>query len=349
MTRKLLEPVEPYNELFYKSCFYSALFSAFGCLGRDETRFLFNDLFVYRFDERVSQLDLLAVPLHPEPELYRLTGIDVHVEPETESVVSSLVRAIDRHRPVILFIDCFYEPIRPDTYQKLHMPHFILVFGYDSAREIFHIVEHRYRDSLRYERRELGFDDVARCYEGAKRHFENKRNLPNFMAFSVDDRRDPPISGELARQAVRDFAAHALDGKERLLASLSEIKRFAASLQDVAASESVLKEWVRELFRHWPSSLTRILHNKTLEKHRLLKLSFPPPVVELLEKSLKSWQLVRSVLYKYKENAVYNPRSVDYLLAKTEALFETESAYYAQFYDCLPHRMNEFILTAERG
>lgn len=60
-------------------------------------------------------------------------------------------------RPVVLWVDCYELPIRKDTFRKKHLPHTILVHGYNDCTGHFHIIEHLQMENLSYDKKQFGW------------------------------------------------------------------------------------------------------------------------------------------------------------------------------------------------
>ncbi|RCW43491.1 C39 family peptidase [Paenibacillus prosopidis] len=338
MAVHVLEPIEPYNGLYFKTCFYNALFPALAYLGRSECRFLMNEMFVYEFDEEHGQISQAAIGLYPEEELYRLLGLAFKREDNMDDPIHSVIRAINHRQPVILLIDSFFESIRPDTYQKYHLPHYILVHGYDMDRQVFHIIEHRYQESMLYIKRELPFEDVALCCEGVKEKFGHLRHLPNFLSFSLRTG-EPQSEPDPLRNASMDYYRHAWNERERVLGCLPEMQKFHRAFSHICASESLLRAWVERQFGQWPFRLTSVILNKMLEKQRLQILEFPETLNSRLGQVIEDWKLIQAILLKYKTTGVYNAESIETVVGKIALMQEAETAYYSEFFSHVQTRM----------
>lgn len=99
-------------------------------------------------------------------DLLLKSGIIIKQLSDVHNLTQKIIFAIDKNCPVIIYIDCFYEPIRVDTYNKIHIPHSITIFGYDIEKEVFNIIEHDYVNGFTYQKQTLSFSDIENSYRG---------------------------------------------------------------------------------------------------------------------------------------------------------------------------------------
>lgn len=85
----------------------------------------------------------------------------------------------------MVWIDCFYETIRPDAYQKNHWGHILLVYGYDDEKETVEFLEHSYTDSFTYKRANMSYEDFKMCYDSMK---SQMKDFSGFVEFSEKDK-----------------------------------------------------------------------------------------------------------------------------------------------------------------
>lgn len=148
-TRIILPNIEPFNDLYYRNCFYNSLFPVIRHFGRSILPFMLNDLIVYGqpgSGSRPYGIDYVSVL--PLDELFHLQGLHVTMRHDHELILSETVEALRAGKPVIAWVDSYYEPIRKDTYGKRHVDHTLLVFGYDDQLRKFHIMEHDRQENL---------------------------------------------------------------------------------------------------------------------------------------------------------------------------------------------------------
>lgn len=177
---KMINGIQPFNGIFFKDCFYNAIFSILGYYGRDITPFLVNEVIVYKAipKEVGNNLKAQYISVEPIDVLMQESYIGVDVPEKKEDMIEVLLNSISEDRPAIIRIDCFYEPFRKDTYHEIHWSHAVLVYGYDMTRKEFLILEHENINSQIYKQMRLSFDDLLLCWEGYVKNFYEKEGIP---------------------------------------------------------------------------------------------------------------------------------------------------------------------------
>lgn len=164
MPKNKLEGVRPFNGCYFRSCFYHQLIAGMGCFGLPADNVLLTAFPVIgeNFEARELVLDAETIRNY--------SGCKTK---EILLTKDRLIKSIDAGHPVIVGVDCFYLEGRTDTYQKTHLTHFLLAYGYDTENDIANVVEHNYVNSFRYTEKEVALSNLLE----ANRRFPNeKRN-----------------------------------------------------------------------------------------------------------------------------------------------------------------------------
>ena len=148
--KKELNNIIPFNSFWLGSCYLHAVLSAlphyeieqqsyFGIsLGYLEKDFKTSKIFESDGDGLCKKLGL---------------GIKKFLVESAERICEK----IDRGNAVIAGVDAFELPQRKDFYHTTHHLHFLLVYGYDTEKQIFNIVEHNYVNSFHFVKQEIDF------------------------------------------------------------------------------------------------------------------------------------------------------------------------------------------------
>lgn len=142
MQKNKLDGVVPFNEFFFRSCYYHQLIAGLSCLGIERDAVLLNAFTLIRDDFSTENEWFLDEKKLEKAVGYRNKKCNINKR--------KLIRCIDKGRPVIVGVDCYYAESREDTYKKQHAPHFVLVYGYDLEHGEVNVVDHRFLNSLGY-------------------------------------------------------------------------------------------------------------------------------------------------------------------------------------------------------
>ncbi|GCE15722.1 type I polyketide synthase [Tengunoibacter tsumagoiensis] len=323
----LIQGIEPFNSFIYKNCFYSSAFPIVLHAKRSILPFLVNDSTIYAYnpDPRQPGSGLTSVyePVLPIEALLQAQGMTFVTRESVANVIEASLHAIYRGCPVIVWVDCFYESIRPDTYQKIHHPHTLLLYGYDRDSQLFDIIEHKHMDSPLYEQRKIRFSDVRNAYEGFLHHFHSSQT-ESYYEFSAEN-----THVDLTEHDLRQtFKQNSLLHQQQLLDGLRALARFRTDFTRVARSRDLLWEAAEQLI----ADLNTVIAAKKVELYKVEQLSLEPDRIELLKKVHESWSVIRSIIAKFHYSERYNQKSIETALEQLDTIIEHEALYVERLF-----------------
>ncbi|WP_162160548.1 BtrH N-terminal domain-containing protein, partial [Paenibacillus gorillae] len=101
-----------------------------------------------KLDQNNNIFDIDYIEIEPEEKICKDLGVFYQVEFTADDILGSINSALKKNRPVIVWVDCYYESIRKDTYLKEHRPHTLLIYGYDENEKNYTILEHDHSEKL---------------------------------------------------------------------------------------------------------------------------------------------------------------------------------------------------------
>lgn len=173
----VINEINPYNELFFESCFYNSLFSILKFYGCDITSVLRQYTMAYESKIVNEKMQMSGYGYWNKGiiQILQKAGVKFHSLYKTENILSETKWAIDKRQPVILWIDCFYESYRKDKYQKEHFKHTITIYGYSEEKQVFYILEHKNAYNTDYRKIMIPYNELVECYKGYIEHFMEER------------------------------------------------------------------------------------------------------------------------------------------------------------------------------
>lgn len=163
-----LPGIEEYNDLEYITCFHHALICCTGFYGYDVKDLLMRDFLFYRQN--------LGAFKSKRAEKSLCNTIGLKLKRVNVTTLDTICEAIDRRTPIIVGVDCFYLPSRPDMFLKNHASHFILIFGYDHAEQEFLAVDSNYENSFNYEKKRISYSEIIGAAQYYKKSNLSKRH-----------------------------------------------------------------------------------------------------------------------------------------------------------------------------
>ena len=180
--RKVLKGIKPFNRFLFISCYYHQLIAAYSYFGLEPEVQLSNYYPVYLFNAKESGIKVSMRSVNGKPVMEKMTGVRETVKHESKDIVDEAIDSVQEGSPVIIAVDAFYLPYRETAYQKAHLPHYLLIYGYDDEKSEFIVSDHMHLNSYQYTERFLGYGDLRKAYEGYIQNFynTNKRVIVKF-------------------------------------------------------------------------------------------------------------------------------------------------------------------------
>lgn len=239
MKKNKINGVRPFNDFFFKSCYYHQLIAGISCFGVDRDAILLNAFTSIQNNFNVGKEGFLN-----EEKLEKLLG---YKREHCNVNRAKLIRCIDKGYPVIMGVDCYYLESRPDTYQKQHVPHFILAYGYDLENGEANVVDHQYRNSYEYQEKSISLENLILSNQIFTRGILNrkkssyvlkrKKNIGTFDIWEyideekINDNRENSLKNlnELRRIMTYDLNV-AQENIEKITNYLGDLKTFYYTL-----------------------------------------------------------------------------------------------------------------------
>lgn len=336
---KVLDNIEPFNYLYYRHCFYNALFPAIKYYEKDIMPILTNDIAIFELTvlKDFKQLNIRYKSNETIEQLLRKQGITCNTKIASDSIVNDIIFSISNNNPVIIAIDCFYSPIREDLFQKIHWVHYWFIYGYDTVKKEFHIVEHRHRGSLTYKKYVVTFQDLINAYNGALSALNDNEmsgyfiadywecsKIPTYFEFSCDT---SPFESNLDTYK-KIFAEGMISSQESIFSGLKQIQAFEEFFKDIVLNEEVLRENVNKFINMINSIINA--HKAEIYKTNLL-FTDAEDIVVLLNKVVDAWEFIRVKLSRYAYTMVYNIKSLHSTVDKFMQVYNFEKEFYEKY------------------
>ncbi|MBO1685687.1 MULTISPECIES: C39 family peptidase [Clostridium] len=308
--KKLLDNITPFNELFYKSCFYNSLFSVVTHFNKDLIPFFTSEIATYRCNEKNSGVEF-SVDYSKGKEwqlILRDLEIDCDYKTECSELTNSIIRSIDNNKPVILCVDCYYESIRLDAFNKNHVPHSILIYGYDKEDREFYIVEQKNVDTLSYRKCLLSFEDMENSYHsfiknytGDGEHVNNNNIIgngqnPTYFEFFCNN-----ISTNYnENNYLYTFFDLIIKHQDNINTSTENIKKIVIGMKNIFA-EFGLDKYVQQLI----TFINEVIHAKQVELYTLRKLlNNNDLLIKMKLDIIGEWEKIRILIVKYSYTSI---------------------------------------------
>ncbi|WP_160643692.1 beta-ketoacyl synthase N-terminal-like domain-containing protein [Chengkuizengella marina] len=323
-----IEPMEPFNDLYYRSCFYNSMFPIVNHVGGDMMFFLLNDMIIYEYekDKRVEKFSIQYAEAKPLNQIFDEVGLHVKYRFHNNNIVEELKQCISDGKPAVIWVDAFYESIRKDTYQKQHLDHTILVYGFNEKEQLFHIIEHDRRENLTYQKCKIPFSDIEEGCKAFSEHFAKENGItPTHYIFERKSDNDYTQQNSSKKLYQTIFLNNLLTYKDKIYESLEVINLFSHSFKHKTSSEAHLRRNLDELIEF----LNDILNAKQVEKYRFTKLFHEgSEVIYRLEQIIRKWDFIRKGVVRFMYLPVYKSESFTLCYEKLTELATDEKQLF---------------------
>ncbi len=244
MKNNRIEGVQPFNNFFFRSCYYHQLIAGLAAFDIPAESIL---LSYFVFPGKDFEIEKIVIP---EKNLEKVLG---YQNKRCNLSKKQLLHNIDKQRPVIVGVDCFHFESRLDTYQKMHDPHYVLVYGYDLNNGTVNVVDHNYRNSWEYSEKIISIDNLLYANKmllqrplkrkttmqilkrGANKKIDDSIILKQYKSESFQQAK---IDSELNLKTLKLMVSQsstALADKSRIVTNyLQEMKNFFSNLSAVS-------------------------------------------------------------------------------------------------------------------
>ncbi len=327
-----IKGIEPFNDFFYKNCFYNSAFAIAKYYNKSINPFLLNDLVVYRNDETDSggmKLHASYLELMPIEELLKSEAYSIQSVMKSADIVDEIKKGIDVSCPVILWIDSYFEPQRADTYGKVHRDHTLLVYGYDDTHEMFHIIDHEHMDNLNYTKCKIGYEDMINCYNGFLENYWLIEKKPTVYKIFNNIEREKDVN--ISNTKYRDiFLNNVSSKKNELLENIIYLQDFRNHFDEMFLNKAKLDIHIESSI----SRLNNIINIKQVQLYVVKELfDQSHEAIDILEKIIADWDEIRGVTVRYYYSQRYREEVFQKLIESVDNIIQLEDRLNNLFLD----------------
>lgn len=277
MTVKQISGIHPYNDLFYRSCFFNCFFPIVKLHGQEVAPYLLNDQFAYGLTEDgLLQIDWMSA--HDPEKIMNLQGIQVEKMTHCTHLIEKVKQDVRRDRPVIVWVDPYVQRGRKE-YLTTHSRHSILITGFHENQHTFQVLENRHLDNLSYEHQVLSYGDVQKGYDTFHDHFQPNDQFHSYAAFHFDPVK---VSTELFDQKTAYFLRNMHGQIDAIEKGITALETFYEQFPQWDDIEKLV------------ASFNQIINTKKVEMYRLRLIKGDlPELFQWMESILAEWEKAR--------------------------------------------------------
>ncbi len=322
---KKIDNIQPFNELFFINCFYNSLFSIINYYQKSIIPFLSNSILVYSYNSNNEiSFSVDFISKYNDKELLGKMGIIQQPKKDTNHLIQDIIISIDNNNPILLSVDCFYLPIRPEFYLKKHCRHALTVYGYDNHNLKFYIIEQKHFDSLTYAKTEINCKDLLNGFKG---YIElAPQNLP-YSEFELNNNK----TINHINDSIYIYKENIINNYENIQNGLILMEKFISDYKKIFLNEFNLKQNCTTIIE----GINKIINAKKAQNYMLNKLlhEVNHPLVKLSIEIENIWTFIRYKLAKYKFSTIYRQKDFIDLENKLIEILNNEINYLQNIKD----------------
>ncbi|MBH5320334.1 hypothetical protein I6N90_21310 [Paenibacillus sp. GSMTC-2017] len=328
----LLPDIEPFNDLYYRNCFYNSFFPVVNHFGGSILPFLINDLIVFQHTdaEDAGQYELQYEEIKPLETLFVEQHFTVETRYSYTDITGEFVQSICQGHPVIVWVDSYYIPFRSDTFMKQHVDHTLLLYGYDERNRLFHILEHDRRENLTYKPCVITYDDLIRACRGFQEEYQQLEHRVAYYSIEHNSHAERWQPNLIELQGL--FASNVLYNRKRLNESMAVLQQFVAWFKQTSSIEVTFKDQVQALVE----TLNQILNAKHVEGYRLTALyGADAELLVLHRECVEHWETIRKGTVRFLYMPIYQMDRIKAIHERLERLMAAEQHFLSRLIEQL--------------
>lgn len=256
-TVREIEHIEPFNDVFFESCFYNSFFPVVKHYNYSIAPYLANEVPTYSYEN--NKLVVNYISAENRITVMNRNGIKIKNNDYCDdNFINDIKTAVSSDMPVILWVDCYYEPIRNDTYKKVHWCHSILIYGFDENSNEFMVIEHLIKDNLSYKKRMISFENIKRMAKGYQENFYKEFKKPCLNIFSKNNY-------SLISDSRSDYKKNILLNTKSILEGLNSLLVFTAEVNSLIIDKQSFFDNYQKIIE----SINEIINSKDAEIYKL--------------------------------------------------------------------------------
>ena len=312
-----IDTIKPFNEIWFKNCYYSAYFPIIIALGETIVPLLTNQIFEFHIDD-YGYISFDEKIYEKEDEIENKLGIKVIKKIVVDDVIKRLKSSINKGNPVLLKVDCFYESTRLDTYKKIHAPHVITVYGYNDKSKEFCILDHDSINSIMYKEKTLPYSDIQKAYES----FTDK-----YMEYSEYSYYEYEKKENIDVHKIEELYKNNYIKKDMLNEYKLRNLLYCIDKADLNIKKLVCEKDLNGL-NNQLNKLNELINNKKAEYYILKCVGYSQDKEIMYKKSIQTWSLIRAIIAKFVFSKNFKETAINVLNNKLDELRDIESSYY---------------------
>lgn len=293
--KKTVCKIKIFNDFQLNSCFKHQLLTAFKSLNLD-LRFYFSN-FIYSYKTKNNLLQAYPLLFKSYSKKYKQMGVNIRHYKKVKDIISDLKRKLTKNYIIILSCDCYGLSYRDDMFLKYHGIHYILLYGFDDKRKIFYGVDHDYKSSYEYKKKNISYEDVVNSSIEYQKNYSATNNTLYYCIKKTNTHN---------QYELNTFIQDIISNKKKLQNGYKALCGFFKKLRKVLLDYNTFSKYSSSIER----MILQIKQNKEIEKYQLHYLFKKKNLDRLMDLLIHDYTYIFAIIVKYNYSYKYNLNSM---------------------------------------
>lgn len=267
----------PFNDLYYKSCLYNALFAVVNAIGKNRYSLMANDTFYY-----YQKNGILEIRTKEEESLQQLLAshrieAGFFLFNDRKELFHRVEVIMKKNGFAIIWVDSYFEPMRKDTYQKEHLAHTLLIYGKTKDGDYI-TFEHTHKDALNYKEKVIAKDVLLFAAEGYWEYLQLQEEY-NFMEIAGETQEEDAPFVSMDQKLFMNYRQH----KEQIEHGRQQLLTLPFDFLSDKEKLCLQIDWEN-----------KILDVKRGEKYRICNCEHKAEMGPLYDEIIRLWEMIRN-------------------------------------------------------
>ena len=306
MRKFKIEKVKPFNDLYFRSCYYHQLLAGLKAFDIDKDEILLSFFSLIK-----PYFNIIEINFNDRKEFLKTRNYKIELCNLTKE---EIIQKIDEGYPIILGIDDFYLESKEETYLKHHELHFLLVYGYDLDSNTFNVIEHDYRNDYNYKEKELSIDNILLANEKFK-YISKKKSVCKVLTINKQKRN---INFKYVKQK------YLTKNQKNSFKNLTKLKDiFLNNLNQTLDYLDILSNYFGKLKEQYHILTQTNLISKNVQ------------LTEMINKVITNYTMILSIIWKtnYLKNTSFIKKNIKTIINKIDETILLEKGMYKELLD----------------
>lgn len=315
--------IVPFNEYFYRSCFYNNLLTVLKNFEKNILEVLLNDKFIFVLRKQDDKFYLTVDYLSCLPLQQFLSKIGIQFscyDVKRISFESFIIKKLTLGRIMIIWVDNYFLPYKVNNYHQNHYLTTLIVYGYNVVEKEFLIIDTSDNQRLNYHQIAVKDTVLISAYGGIFNFCESASVMPFMTLYNIDSKCN---STDIDWKFQYAYGKMKAQSKQDILKLISDLRYISGNVREREDDKE------KEL---WIKGLNEIVLAEEA-RCRVLPLILEKDNTELVIENniLNQWRKVRNICVKADYKNQWDINFFDKVICFMENIYKVENEEFIKW------------------